>query len=168
MKKILIIAALFLGIATAASAQSKAIGARLVGFGTYGMEASYEHFAGTSDNFFEFEAGVDLTGDNAGFKVSAGFNWVFAEPDWTTKGTWQWYAGPGVTTGVISYEVNTDDWKTKGMFGVFGQVGLEYTFPFHLQLSADVRPTFAICNGEFYGDYFVDALVPTISVRYHF
>lgn len=163
MKKALIIIAVMLGFAAVASAQPKAIGARLVGFGAFGMEASYQHYS-VSDHFFEVDLGLDYNQDGAGFKVSAGHNWVFAEPDWTSRGTWQWYAGPGFTTGAVHY----GDVGTKFMFGLFGQVGLEYTFSFPLQLSADVRPTFAVCNGDFYGSHLLNTLVPTVSVRYHF
>jgi hypothetical protein len=54
------------------------------------------------------------------------------------------------------------------LFGFLGQAGLEYQFWFPLQLSADLRPTFGICDGEFYGDGIVYGFIPTISVRYLF
>ena len=52
-------------------------------------------------------------------------------------------------------------------FGLVGQVGLEYTFWFPLQLSADLRPTLGICDGEFWTDGLF-GFVPTLSVRYSF
>lgn len=53
-------------------------------------------------------------------------------------------------------------------FGFVGQIGFEYKFWFPLQLSADLRPTFGICDGEFWKDGLVYSFVPTFSVRYSF
>lgn len=158
MKKTLIFIAATLCFAAAASAQPKAIGARLDGMGYVGLEASYEHYLG-NPHFLEVNAGV--WGWN-GFSASGIYNFVFAQPVWTTRGDWSWYAGPGVSLGVDS---NGD--KAKFFFGLAAQVGLEYQFWFPLQLSADLRPVIGFCDGEFY-DRGMLGFVPTISVRYAF
>lgn len=170
MKKLVILLAAFLGFGIAVSAQPKAVGARLEGFGALGFEASYEHYFG-NPNFLEVDAGLDMTGDNVGFKATGTYNFVFAQPIWTPRGSWSWYAGPGFTLGAVSWE--SDDRsdnhdKTKAMFGFVGQVGLEYTFWFPLQISADIRPIIGIIDDDFYSDGFANGFIPTISVRYSF
>lgn len=157
MKKIIILAALMLGIAVAASAQPKAIGGRL----GYGLEASYEHYIG-NPNFLEVDAGIIGT-THAGFRLTGTYNWVIAQPNWTSRGNWSFYAGPGLTMG----SAYTND-SNHFLFGFLGQAGLEYQFWFPLQLSADLRPTFGVCDGELYEDGIVYGLIPTLSVRYVF
>ena len=158
MKKTLIIIAAVLGFAVAASAQPKAIGGRL----GWGLEASYQHYVG-NPNFFEVNAGIwGLT--DLGFKMTGTYNFTFAQPDWTPRGTWGWYAGPGVTFGTAYYNGESNKW----FCGVLGQVGLEYEFWFPLQLSADIRPTLGVCDSEFYADGITYGFIPTISVRYCF
>jgi hypothetical protein len=157
MKKIAFIAVLLFGFAAAAYAQPKAIGARC----GYGFEASYEHYIG-NPNFLEVDAGM-FNPVNVGFRLTGTYNWVFAQPDWSSKGTWSWYAGPGVSLGSAYYNDANNFY-----FGVVGQVGLEYQFWFPLQISADFRPTFGVCDGEFYQDGITLGLFPTISFRYLF
>lgn len=157
MKKVIIMVIALVGLSFVASAQPKAIGGRV----GYSFEASYEHYIG-NPNFLEVNAGVfDFT--DPGFRLTGTYNWVFAQPAWTSQGNWSWYAGPGVCLGTAYY--NSDD---RFFFGVVGQVGLEYEFDFPLQLSADIRPVFGICDGEFYGDGLSYGFFPTISVRYCF
>ncbi len=157
MKKVVLFAIALLGCAVMATAQPKAIGGRL----GWGLGASYEHYLG-EPNFLEFDAEM-FNVDNIGFRLDGIYNFVFAEPDWTPRGTWQWYAGPGVALGSAHY--NNDN----NFFFMFeGQVGLEYKFWFNLQLSADLRPGFGICDGKFYTDGFYYGFLPTLSVRYYF
>lgn len=158
MKKAIIIIAAVLGFATMASAQPKAVGGRL----GYGLEASYQHYLG-APNFLEVNAGLNVYGGKAGFNATGTYNFMFAQPSWTPRGEWGWYAGPGVTLGSTYYN---DDHNF--FFGVVGQVGVEYTFWFPLQLSADLRPTFGLCDGEFWTNGLWGGFIPTISVRYSF
>ncbi|MCI1639669.1 MAG: hypothetical protein LKI42_00120 [Bacteroidales bacterium] len=157
MKKVFISVVILLGLSVVLSAQPKAIGGR---FG-YGMEASYEHYFG-KPHFLEVNAGI-FDPNDVGFRLTGIYNYVFAQPDWTTNGQWSWYAGPGVSLGSAYYNDNNNFF-----FGVVGQIGLEYQFWFPLQLSADFRPVFGVCDGEFYRDGFLDGFFPTISVRYLF
>lgn len=154
MKKIIIIAALALGFAVAASAQPRAIGGRLA----YGLEASYQHTVRGADFV---EANLGLFGFGA-IDATATYNFMIAQPDWTSRGEWGFYAGPGASLG---YGFNNSF-----HIAAVGQVGLEYTFWFPLQLSVDLRPQFGVAvhdGAHFYtGDLF--GFVPTIGVRYRF
>ena len=145
MKRItVIVAALLLG-AFAAVAQPKAIGVRGGLFGlTFNGEISYEHWATIFDNDYDFlEAELGVFGGN-GFKATAMYNFTFAQPDFTDRGEWAFYAGPGAVAG-YGTGVNKNDEKVAAPFvGLAAQLGLEYTFWFPLQLSVDFRPTFML------------------------
>lgn len=191
MKKFLMIAALALGVSAAAMAQPRAIGGRL---GATGVEVSYEHTLGGS-NFVEVNAGLDYLG-GIGAKAAATYNFMVAQPNWTDRGEWGVYVGPGITTGwvgdIVKYKYSEGGYtyssSTVGngfMLALAAQVGLEYTFWFPLQLSVDIRPYIGmhIWNGEVYnnGGVKVNAdskvgfyetglygFIPTVSVRYRF
>ena len=100
MKKIILIAALALGFAVAATAgnpiekkfggKTRALGLR----GGYGFELSYQHSLG--ENFVEADLG--LWGFNT-LNAVATYNWMLAQPQWTSRGDWGFYAGPGVAVG---------------------------------------------------------------------
>lgn len=141
MKKVIAIAVAVLCFAAVASAQPKALGIRA----TYGAELSYQHNAGPG--FFEFDAGlfdrfVDLT---------AIYDFNIAP-----IGPLNFYAGPGVFVAT---------WPGENVLhaGLVGQVGLEYTFNFPLQISLDWRPWFNFVDG-FHGYYTGAAL----GLRYAF
>ena len=145
MKRItVIVVALLLG-AFAAVAQPKAIGVRGGLFGSvFNGEISYEHWATIFDNDYDFlEAELGVFGGN-GFKATAMYNFTFAQPEFTDRGEWAFYAGPGAVAG-YGTGVNKNDEKVAAPFvGLAAQLGLEYTFWFPLQLSVDFRPTFMI------------------------
>ena len=160
MKKLLLILALTLGIASVAGAQSRAIGARL----GYGVELSYQHYL-QPDAFLEADLGLDLVG-KGGFKATAIYDWEIAHPDWTSQGEWMIYAGPGASLGVLC---NDKDSASGFMLGICGQLGIEYTFPIPLALSLDIRPQI----GYHFGDSGVYSaglfgLMPTFGIRYRF
>lgn len=195
MKKILL-TLLITATAISAYAQPRALGLRI---GVSGLEADYQHTMGNKNQFIEGDLGLDF-GYNAngvpGIKATATYNFVWARPAWTDKGTWALYAGPGVSLGYVNDQVHfkANDGKNiihyldNGfMLGVCGQVGLEYTFWFPLQLSVDLRPTIGMhingghtqtnaVNGDtvtygarvgFYDNGLL-GFAPTISVRYRF
>ena len=156
MKKILVIAALMLGFAAAAVAQPRAVGLRL----GYGAEVSYQHTLG--NNFIEADLGV--LGFGANFNANAIYNFMIAQPQWTDRGEWGFYAGPGVALGGGGV-------AGVGYFnaGVAGQVGLEYTFWFPLQLSIDLRPQLGVVVVPNAGSaFYFDSWCPALSVRYRF
>ena len=158
MKKIILIAALVFGVAFAASAQPRAVGGRLM----YGIEASYQHYVG-GENFVEANLGLFTL---YALQATATYNFMLAQPAWTARGEWGVYAGPGATLGL-----NYAGRRNEFVFAAVGQVGLEYTFWFPLQLSVDLRPQIGIAAGNggvrFYNDGML-GFVPTIGVRYRF
>ena len=145
MKRILLTLAVMLGFAVAAAAQPKAVGIR---FG-YGVEASYQHSLG--NNFVEANLGLEAFNV---LNVAATYNWMIAQPQWTDRGEWGLYAGAGAAVGLD---------KTIRI-GAAGQVGLEYTFWFPLQLSVDIRPQLGLVNSVFG----IWGWAPCLSVRYKF
>ena len=151
MKKILLIAAMLLGFAAAAAAQPRAAGLKL----GWGAEASYQHTV-KGANFIEATLGLnDFTSLNA----SAVYNFMIAQPQWTDKGEWGFYAGPGASVGTCML-------KDRSYFhlSAAGMVGLEYTFWFPLQLSFDLKPQLGF--GFNYGFHF--NVMPSLGVRYRF
>ena len=149
MKKIIIAAALVLGFAVAASAQPRAIGVRV-------GEISYQHSLGA--NFLEVDGGLDLLG---GLKVGATgiYNFMIAQPSWTSRGEWGFYAGPGAGVGLELGDVNYLNISAAGM------VGLEYSFWFPLQLSLDYRQHIGI---RFNGDPLYAGPSVGLGIRYKF
>lgn len=150
MKKILIIVIAAFALCATAAAQPKAIGARL----GWGGQLSYEHFLGGS-NFLEVDAGlygwkgISLSGDIS-------YNFMIAQPNWSPRGDWGFYLGPGVSLGTYAGEK-----QFNFNVGLFAQIGLEYTFWFPLNISLDVRP----------GYYFMSkawGYIPALSLRYAF
>lgn len=152
MKKFLAIAALILGISVAAAAQPRAIGARM----GWGFEASYQHTVSAED-FVEADLGLFTDGLN----LSAVYNFMIAQPAWTDRGEWGFYAGPGAALGQNLFGNN--NWF---YLAAAGQVGLEYTFWFPLQLSFDIRAQLGGSMGDGGGFYW--RLGPALSVRYRF
>ena len=152
-KKIILVAALVLGFTAAAVAQPRAVGLR----GGYGVEATYQHTLGA--NFLE--ANLGLNGFNA-LNVAATYNWMLVQPDWTSKGEWGVYAGPGAALGLGLGEGSTFN------VAVAGQVGLEYTFWFPLQLSLDIRPQLGLAAGGAGTGFYFGGWCPALGVRYKF
>ena len=150
MKKVIILAAVVLWFTVPSFAQPRAVGLR----GGYGIEASYQHALGS--NFIQADLG--LVGD--GITATGTYNWMIASPQWTDRGDWGIYAGPGAAIGLYNKSFCA---------AVCGQVGLEYTFWFPLQLSVDLRPQIGFWAGNnasgFYG---LHSFYPTFAVRYRF
>ena len=145
MRKALLIVIAFLGLSLAAVAQPKAIGIRGGLFGSaFNGEISYEHWTTLFDNDYDFtEIELGVFGGN-GFKASAMYNFTFAQPEFTDRGEWGFYAGPGIVAGYGTGVNKLDEKKSAPFVGLAAQLGLEYTFWFPLQLSVDFRPTFMI------------------------
>lgn len=153
MKKIILVAAMVLGFAVAAVAQPRAVGIR----GGYGVEATYQHTLGA--NFVE--ANLGLNGFNA-LNVAATYNWMIAQPQWTDRGEWGFYAGPGAALGF--------GFGAASHFNVaaVGQVGLEYTFWFPLQLSIDIRPQLGLITASGAAVFYFGGWCPALGIRYRF
>ena len=151
MKKFIIVAALVLGFAVAASAQPKALGLHL----GYGAELSYQHTI-SDKNFIEADLGL---GDFAYLNIAGIYNYMIARPDWTNTGSWGFYAGPGIALGAGKNVFN---------IGVAGQAGLEYTFDFPLQLSVDIRPQLGLVSAGEVKKFGIWGWYPNLSARYVF
>ena len=191
MKRSIIILAAMLA-ATAALAQPRSAGVRM---GAGGLEASYQHST-FSDQFIDVNAGLDF-GYNAngrlGYKVTAIYNFIWARPAWTSSGSWELYAGPGLSMGGVDdqavHKVGKERFGYNDggfMLAVAAQVGVGYEFDFPLQVSLDVRPCFGFhindgshrdsvtgvtinygSNAGFY-DNGMMGFIPSVSVRYRF
>ena len=155
MKKIILTAALVLGFAADASAQPRALGVRA----GYGVELSYQHNVNGA-NFIEADLGL---GSFSYLNLAGTYNFMIAQPAWTNSGTWGFYAGPGVALGA-----------GKGVFnlGIAGQVGLEYTFDFPLQLSLDIRPQIGMVSATALDvttrEFGIWGWYPHLGIRYKF
>ncbi len=150
MKKFLVIAAMMLGLAVAASAQPRALGARL----GYGVDLSYQHQLG--NNFVEADLGLE---NFAALNVAATYNFMIAQPAWTAQGEWGFYVGPGVAVGAANEFL---------AIGAACQVGLEYTFDFPLQLSLDVRPQLGLVTTDGVKGFGIWGWSPHLGIRYRF
>lgn len=179
-------------LAACAYAQPRAMGLRA---GATGLEASYEH-AMSPVQFIQGDLGMDFgynVNGRPGVRATAVYNFIWARPNWTTQGSWAIYAGPGLSLGFVDdqvpYEIGDaiiGHYDNGFMIGVVGQVGVEYTFRFPLQLALDVRPCFGlhVNDGKFrdretgltvnYGgktgfyDNGLLGFVPSLSIRYCF
>lgn len=190
MKRFLTTLAIIVSAACAASAQPRSAGIRI---GATGLDATYQHKI-RKDQFIEGNIGMDFGySGKAGFKATAIYNFVWARPAWTERGSWALYAGPGLSIGGVNdlcvYKFGKEriGYTDSGfMFAFAAQVGLEYNFDFPLQLALDVRPYFGVhVNDGVHHDVLEDiqtdygstagfydngllGFVPTISVRYRF
>ncbi len=147
MKRFITIVVAVLCLAAVANAQPKAIGLRA----TYGAELSYQHYAGGS-NFWEFDAGLF---DNL-LDVVAIYDFSIAP-----VGPFNFYMGPGAFLAI--WPGNKHDDHANMQVGLAGQIGLEYTFDFPLQISLDWRPCFNLMNGFAWAPYGA-----ALGIRYAF
>jgi len=160
MKKIFIISAFVLLFTQVLSAQPRAFGVRL-GYGA--QELSYQHYV--RNQFIEADFG---TANFKNIQLHATYNWIIANPGWTTRGQWYFFGGAGIGGGYSSY---TSDIRTQyGFIGIAGQIGLEYQFDFPLSLCVDFRPLIGPKFGDGGGFYdeWLCMFLPCVSVRYLF
>lgn len=153
MKKIIIMAALALGVTIAANAQPRAIGARL----GWGAEVSYQHTVKSAD-FVEANLGLFTNSIN----LNAIYDFMIAQPQWTDRGEWGFYAGPGASVGLDVIGSGSGRFN----LAAAGNVGLEYTFWFPLQLSFDLRAQLGAAIGNGGGFYW--GIGPALGIRYRF
>ncbi len=174
------------------AAQPRSLGIRV---GVGGLEADYQHNF-SRNQFLQGNLGLDF-GYSAngvpGLKATAIYNFIWARPAWTNKGSWGIYSGPGISLGfvndIMSYtiaDVTTGYLDGGFMFAIAAQVGLEYTFWFPLQLSLEIRPFFGLHANDgrmripeldttvhyeskvgFYDNGLL-GFAPTLTVRYRF
>ena len=149
MKKIIVIAAVLLGFAVAASAQPRAIGVRIGN----GGEVSYQHTLG--NNFLEVDGGIALNLDGELNVGATGiYNFMIAE----FGNGFGFYAGPGASVGMGVGEISYFTLSAAGM------IGIEYNFDIPLNLSLDFRQNVGIGFG---GSLWEPSSIG-LSVRYRF
>ena len=199
MKRFLIVLAIFATSITMSAhkhsrpehSQNSISAPRSMGFriGATGFDATYQH-SFKRNQFLQGDFGVDF-GYNAngrpGVRATAVYNFIWARPAWTNRGSWSLYAGPGLTLGYVNdnlhYRIGSEviPYNDNGfMLALAVQVGLEYNFDFPLTLAAEVRPAFGMhANGEvtiagqnyskvgFYDNGML-GFVPAVAVRYKF
>ena len=133
MKKVILIVATVLGFAVVASAQPRAIGARI----GWGAEISYQHTLG-ANNFLEADLGWGIND----FRLGLGYDFSVAP-----VGPLDFYVGPAAQVAFIN---NVE--HNNLMLGVGAQLGLEYFFDaIPLQLSLDWRPPFTLIPATGFG-----------------
>lgn len=194
MKKFFTIMILFLSLASAASGQDRAVGARL---STNVFEASYLGNL-SSRVFLEANLGLDDYRDESGFKAELMMNYVVMEPQITSQGSWSVYTGLGLAGGYVydmSFSTFTyrhpyygtreqvhDRWGKGPMLGVAVQAGVSYTFDnIPVRLAVDIRPIIGLHRAPtihpdsdssrhigLYGAGILSSYIPKLSVYYLF
>lgn len=162
MKKLLFLTVILVaGLAVSGHAQvvkDNAIGLRFGGGNGFGTEVSYQHGL-TSINRLEFDLGLISHSDFNAWGLTGMYQWV-----WPLGEGFNWYAGPGAKIGSWDYKSNYTGTGSSGFFlAAVGDVGVEYAWPFGLQLGLDMRPELGLVN---HGDNF--NLNLGLGVRYQF
>ena len=168
---------LLLCLALAADAQPRSLGVRI---GAGGVEASYQH-GFTEEQFLSLDLGLDLgysVRGSLGGKVTGVYEFIWARPRWTKKGSWNIYAGPGISAGYVddrivikAGEERANAFSRGYMIAVAGQVGLEYNFEIPLQLSLEVRPLVGLHISKNHIGFYDNGLLgfaPSLAIRYTF
>lgn len=138
----------------------KALGIRLGN----GIEVSYQH--SLKENFIELDLGVN--GFSPNLNATTVYNFMKAQPKWSNRGQWGFYAGPGIGLGFGLASGLENDYKYFNA-GFVGQIGLEYSFWFPLQISIDFRPQLGFITLSNIGTHFyISSYLPALSLRYRF
>jgi opacity protein-like surface antigen len=160
MKRIIIIliAVVGIGLTTNAQVASNALGLRFGGGDGIGTAISYQH--GLNDkNRLEFDLGLKSHNDYSAWALTGLYQWV-----WNIEGGFNWFAGAGSKIGSWSWD---DDFTGDDDDGVFmtiaGDIGVEYAWPFGLQVALDLRPELGLINAS--GNREFDL---ALSLRYQF
>ena len=149
MKRVIFIMIL-ISVCSVLNAQPREMGLRA---GAGGFEATYQHGI-RSTQFLEVDLGMDL-GYNAngrpGVKATAAYDFIWAQPSWSTKGIWSIYTGPGISLGyvddIVPYDINgrINGFCDNGfMIGFVLNIGIEYMFLAPFSITFDVRPCIGV------------------------
>lgn len=171
MKRLILTAAMLIGLAFSAQAQEipkNALGLRLGDNDGFGGEISYQRGLG-DNNRLELDLGWRDGRNYDGMKLTGLYQWV-----WNIDGGFNWYAGVGA--GIGSWKFNhdhhyNDDFDDHGTFLlVAGDIGVEYVFDIPLQISLDLRPElyFADDRNDFDNDYNNFGPDIALGIRYTF
>ena len=162
MKKLLLIALIFIGFTTLSNAQTiseNAIGLRLGDSNGMGAEVSYQRAFG-DNNRLELDLGWRNGNDYNGFKLTALYQWVF-----NLDGSFNWYVGAGGGLGSFDGKNDLRDINDTFIYAA-GDLGIEYSFDIPLMLSLDLRPELGFGNDNLNNnDLDFDI---ALSIRYQF
>lgn len=177
MNRIISVIILLISCCAISYAQPKALGLR---GGASGTAVTYQHYL-SHEKFLSVDAGVDFgysVSGKLGALVNGNYNFIWASPKWTKKGTWNIYAGPGISTGwvedrcIIKNGEQRANYYTRGfMLALSGQVGIEYNFRIPLQLSLEVRPCAGLHLANKSVSFYDNGLlgfIPSLGIRYTF
>ena len=179
MKRILItILTLAFICTTHISAQPRAMGLRA---GACGIEASYQHKL-NNKRFIGADLGLDFgynCSGNPGARFCTTYNFIWASPAWTEKGTWTLYGGPGLFAGAgedlmairVGDEIAGSINKHGFVAGLALQFGLEFKLRIPLHISVDTRPYFGVHINKDQTGFYENGLLgfaPSLAVRYMF
>jgi len=161
MKKYTLVICILVLSATlsAQSSAPRALGIRFGGGDGVEAEISFQNYIG-GNNRLEFDLGLFEDDWNDGFKFTLLYQWVG-----NIDGGLNWYIGAGGSLGALDVNEDNKNWDKDFDDGFFlnadGQLGIEYNFPFPLQISLDARPEFGLINDDFDFGY-------GLGVRYAF
>lgn len=150
--------------ANAQEISRNAIGLRIGDSDGFGPEVNYQRGIG-DNNRLEFGLAWHSKRHWDAVKLTGLYQWV-----WNIDGGFNWYAGPGVGAGFVSYDHSyyggphyyDRDKETDAYGFLTGTVGVEYGFDFPLLVSLDFRPQF---NLGYHDDVNFDL---GIAARYQF
>lgn len=153
-------------VVTQAQIAKDALGGRLNGGNDFGIgpEISWQHALG-DNNRMELDLGFRNHPNYDAVKLTGLYHWVF-----NIEGGFNWYVGAGAGVGFVDYD-NNGPWYDDDYDGPehliltgAGDIGIEYNFPFPMQLAIDVRPEAYFSPGYF------DWFEPNVgfSIRYLF
>ncbi|SRX56168.1 hypothetical protein [Aequorivita sp. CIP111184] len=127
--------------ASAQEISKNAIGIRLSESDGFGPEVNYQRAVG-DDNRLELGLAFHSKRYWDAVKLTGIYQWV-----WNIDGGFNWYAGPGLGAGVVSYDRKNNDYPYDDRYNdseafafLTGDVGIEYNFDFPLLISFDFRP----------------------------
>ena len=145
MKKImLVVFGLFLSAGLKAQIAPNAIGLRFGGGNGFGTEFSYQKRL-SNLNRLEFDLGLKNSSNYDAWSLAGLYEWVWpldlGEPGFS------WYAGVGGRIGYWDWDSLDGGKDNDGIYlAIPGVIGVEYAFPFGLQLALDLRPELGMVN----------------------
>jgi len=168
MKKIILSAAMLIGLAFSTQAQDiskNALGIRIGDNDGFGGEVSYQRGL-SKNNRLELDLGWRNSRNIDAIKLVGLYQWV-----WNIYGGFNWYAGVGSGIGSWSYDGPGDPDPDGGTFLLAaGDIGIEYNFDeVPIQLSLDFRPELYFGDDrDKFDDY--DRFGPDVAlgIRYKF
>src|SRR5690606_2191856 len=165
MKRVFLIASVFLGFTAVMSAQDiseNAIGLRLGDSDGFGAEVSYQRALGGDNSLLDVDFGIRDGKHYDGVKLAGIYHWV-----WNIDGGFNWYAGPGAVLASYSFDNVPEPYDVSETFiFIGGQIGIEYNFDIPLMISLDFRPEFGF-GDDYYENDDLDFDI-ALGVRYQF